>query len=64
MVAGDENRLRQVIANLMRNVLVHTPAGTEVELAVRRVDDRVRLEVRDRGPGLPVGDGRVMFERF
>ena len=64
VVAGDEDRLRQVVGNLMRNALVHTPSGTGVELAVDRVGDRVRLEVRDRGPGLPVPDGQVMFERF
>ena len=64
VVPGDENRLRQVVGNLMRNALVHTPAGTDVELAVDSIGDRVRLEVRDRGPGLPAPDGVVMFERF
>jgi len=64
VVPGDENRLRQVVGNLMRNALVHTPAGTDVELAVATVDGRVRLEVRDRGPGLPAPDGVGMFERF
>ncbi len=64
VVPGDEDRLRQVVGNLMRNALVHTPDGTDVELVVARVGDRVRLEVRDRGPGLPAPDGVVMFERF
>lgn len=64
VVPGDEDRLRQVVGNLMRNALVHTPEGTDVEVAVAHVGDRVRLEVRDRGPGLPVPDGVVMFERF
>jgi two-component system OmpR family sensor kinase len=64
VVPGDEDRLRQVVGNLMRNALVHTPGGTDVELAVARVGDRVRLEVSDRGPGLPAPDGVVMFERF
>ena len=64
MVAGDEDRLRQVVGNLMRNALVHTPSATEVELAVARVAGRVRIEVRDRGAGLPVPGGKVMFERF
>lgn len=64
VVSGDEDRLRQVVGNLVRNALLHTPRGTDVELAVARAGDRVRLEVRDRGPGLPVPDGRAMFERF
>ena len=64
VVRGDEDRLRQVVANLVRNALVHTPAGTPVEVAVGGDGERVRLEVRDRGPGLPVADGAVMFERF
>ena len=64
VVAGDEDRLRQVVGNLVRNALVHTPSGTDVELEVGRAGDRVRLQVRDRGPGLPVSDGRAIFERF
>jgi two-component system, OmpR family, sensor kinase len=64
VVLGDEDRLRQVVTNLVHNALVHTPDGTDVELMVARAGARVRLEVRDRGPGLPVPDGAVIFERF
>src|SRR5256885_78779 len=39
-VLGDASKLRQVIANLMRNALVHTPAGTPIELAVAADGDR------------------------
>jgi two-component system OmpR family sensor kinase len=64
VVAGDEARLRQVVANLVGNVARHTPSGTPAELAVGRVGDRVVLEVRDHGPGIaPEHAGRV-FERF
>ena len=54
---GDPHQLRQVLANLLRNALVHTPAGTPIEVSVapRRRRRRV-LEVRDHGPGLPAGD--------
>lgn len=61
---GDGDRLRQVLSNLTRNALVHTPHGTPVELSVAPVGDRVRLQVRDHGPGLPVQDGSALFERF
>jgi two-component system, OmpR family, sensor kinase len=53
-----------VLANLLRNALVHTPAGTPVEVTTARRDGRVVLEVRDHGPGLPPGDPAALFDRF
>jgi two-component system, OmpR family, sensor kinase len=64
VVLGDAHQLRQVLGNLLRNALVHTPAGTAIDVSVRGVGDDVRLEVRDQGPGLPPGDPAVLFERF
>jgi len=63
-VAGDPDALRQVLANLLRNALVHTPPDTDVEVGADRVGDRVRLHVRDHGPGLPPGDPAQLFDRF
>jgi two-component system OmpR family sensor kinase len=63
-VTGDADQLRQVLANLLRNALVHTPAGTPVEVSVGRHDGEVRLQVRDHGPGLPTDDADALFERF
>jgi two-component system, OmpR family, sensor kinase len=63
-VVGDDAQLRQVLGNLVRNALEHTPAGTPVEVTVARDDGVVRLEVRDHGPGLPVDDPGTLFERF
>jgi two-component system OmpR family sensor kinase len=60
-VLGDADQLRQVLANLLRNALVHTPAGTPVEVSVV---PGVRVEVRDHGPGLPTDDAGALFERF
>src|SRR3954468_13329680 len=46
VVAGDPHQLRQVLANLLRNALVHTPAGTPIEVDVRDDDGAaVVLEV-------------------
>ena len=63
-VLGDAHQLRQVLANLMRNALVHTPAGTPIELRAARDDGEVRIEVRDHGPGLPTANPAELFERF
>jgi len=64
VVTGDPAQLRQVLANLMRNALTHTPAGSPIELSVSSVDGYVRLAVRDHGPGLPEGARANVFERF
>jgi len=64
IVLGDPNQLRQVLANLMRNALVHTPPGTAVEVTTRRKGGEVELEVRDHGPGLPTEHPEELFERF
>src|SRR5215471_10122069 len=53
LVTGDDMRLRQVVGNLVRNALVHTPPATPVEIALARRDRRALLTVADHGPGLP-----------
>jgi two-component system OmpR family sensor kinase len=64
LVLGDDGQLRQVLANLVRNALVHTPPGTEVEIASRVRGDHAELEVRDHGAGLPTDDPAAIFGRF
>ena len=67
LVTAAPDQLRQVIGNLTRNALVHTPAGTPVEVGVAREGGVVRLAVRDHGDGLPLEPGedeRALFERF
>ena len=64
-VLGDRHQLAQVLANLLRNALVHTPEGTPIEVTVARDGEQARLEVRDHGPGLPAGeDPSALFGRF
>jgi len=63
-VLADPDQLRQVLGNLLRNAIVHTGAGTPVEVDVERADGSVRIAVRDHGPGLPPGGGDALFERF
>ncbi len=65
IVDGDSAQLRQVLANLLRNALVHTPAGTRIDVSVDAGDRTATLVVRDFGPGLPpTGDPAELFDRF
>src|SRR6185312_7070727 len=59
---GDPGQLGQVLANLLRNAVIHTPAGTTIEVGVRRADGLAVLEVRDHGPGVPDDAGDQLFE--
>jgi two-component system OmpR family sensor kinase len=64
VVAGDDHRVRQVVANLLTNALVHTPATTPVRVSTRRHADRATLEVADDGPGMDVDAAAHAFDRF
>jgi two-component system OmpR family sensor kinase len=64
VISGDSHQLRQVLANLMRNALVHTPAETPIEVSVEQDEASVTLSVRDHGPGLPPGAPARLFDRF
>jgi two-component system, OmpR family, sensor kinase len=64
VVTGDDTRLRQVLGNLMRNALVHTPQQTAIEVAVATEDGLGRMSVADHGPGLDEDDVARIFEPF
>jgi two-component system OmpR family sensor kinase len=64
VVSGDQLRLRQVLSNLLRNALVHSPSGTPIEVGLRRDDGHAVLEVIDHGPGIAPAHAERVFERF
>ncbi|GAB3617285.1 two-component system sensor histidine kinase TcrY [Okibacterium endophyticum] len=63
-VPGDENRLRQVVVNLLANARMHTPAGTTVVAEVSHDDDHAVLRVVDDGPGIHPDTQERLFQRF
>jgi two-component system OmpR family sensor kinase len=64
LVAGDRDRLRQVLDNLLANVRTHTPAGTPAVVRVAAEGGLAAIEVRDGGPGLGPEEAEKAFERF
>ena len=64
VVEGDEDRLRQVLANVVGNALVHTPPGTPIELRVEAADGWARVAVVDHGPGMAPDVAAKVTQRF
>jgi len=63
-VVGDEQRLHQVVTNLLTNERRHTPAGTTITVAARRGESIGQITVHDDGPGFPAELVDQAFERF
>jgi two-component system OmpR family sensor kinase len=64
VVSGDPDQLHQVLANLMRNALVHTPSDAAIDVEVQRGEQSVTVSVRDHGPGLAPETAAHLFDRF
>jgi PAS domain S-box-containing protein len=63
-VAGDPERTRQVLANLVDNAIKYSPHGGRIELGVEIGDEHVRFSVRDEGLGIPLGEQKRIFDKF
>src|SRR5437763_5372691 len=63
-VRGDRDRLQQVLTNLLDNAVKFSPTGEEVRVNAFQQNSRVRIEVSDRGPGVPADQQRIIFEKF
>lgn len=74
LITGDQERLVQVLTNLVDNAIKYTPDGGAVTIAARRVPISkgkaeapptvIELSVADTGIGIPEGDRPRVFERF
>ena len=64
-VLADRGRLAQVLMNLVRNAITHTPEGGLVAIEVKpSAGGPVELSVSDTGPGIPADETDKIFERF
>ncbi|HET7568020.1 MAG TPA: ATP-binding protein [Gaiellaceae bacterium] len=61
---ADEDKLRQVLVNLVDNAIKYSPDGGVVEVRVGRDERRARVAVRDGGLGIPPEERERIFEKF
>lgn len=60
----DQDKLSQVLTNLVSNAIKHSPTNGVIRLSNEAGDRWVRIAVEDQGPGVPAGMEEVIFERF
>ena len=64
VVPGVEDRLAQVLQNLIGNARTFSPPGGAITLGLRREGARISVAVEDEGPGVPAGMEEAIFRRF
>jgi two-component system phosphate regulon sensor histidine kinase PhoR len=64
LVAGDRDKVRQVLVNLVENAIKYSPDGGRIEVGVEPHGADVRFWVRDEGLGIPEGEEKRIFEKF
>ena len=60
----DPNRLDQVMTNLISNAIKYSPAGGEVRMTIRRLEDGAEIIVSDQGVGIPLAEQAGLFRPF
>jgi PAS domain S-box-containing protein len=63
-VAGDPDRLQQIVWNLLSNAVKFTPKGGRVHVVLERVNSHVEITISDTGQGIPTESLPHLFERF
>jgi PAS domain S-box-containing protein len=63
-VAGDADKIYQVLSNLITNAIKYSPAGGEIRVSSERAGDFAHVQVSDQGVGIPASSLDKIFERY
>lgn len=63
-IDGDPELLRRALENVLRNAVRYAPEGSAVKVKIEDSDDRVRISIRDHGPGVPEEALSHIFDPF
>jgi CheY-like chemotaxis protein len=64
LVLGDEDRLEQVLVNLLNNAIKYSPQGGQIVVSLGRAAAEARVSVKDPGIGIPKAEHPRLFQRF
>lgn len=63
-VAGDPDRVSQILINLLNNAYYYTPSDGQIKIQARCVGEEIQVDIRDTGVGIPPSEQDRIFERF
>lgn len=64
LVMADENMLNSIIRNLLNNAIKFSPEKSEINISIQESENHFTVEVRDQGPGIPLGNSKDIFKAF
>ncbi|MBU1620933.1 MAG: GAF domain-containing protein [Gammaproteobacteria bacterium] len=64
MMQLDSHRLQQVLSNLLSNAIKYSKSGAEVFLSYYLLENKIRIQVEDKGEGIPLHFQEKIFQRF
>ncbi len=64
LVSASAEWLKEALLNLLSNAVKYAPFGSAILVRTTRDEQRVRVHVRDQGPGIPVEEQPLLFRKF
>ena len=63
-IYADEDRIRQVLINLLSNAINYSPEDTEIDISIRESEQEVTISIQDKGLGIPPDVKKKIFDKF
>lgn len=63
-INADENKIKQLLRNLLGNAIKFSPENAPIFIRIFNSGNSIRLEIEDRGPGVPDKDKKPIFDKF
>ncbi|MEH7085474.1 cell wall metabolism sensor histidine kinase WalK [Neobacillus drentensis] len=60
----DEDKMTQVLYNIISNALKYSPEGGQVTFSIKEMDDKIIVSISDQGVGIPKENIKNIFDRF